>query len=86
MGEVAVVSLGDILYDGDGVSDGNVMAKEACKMKAWSAFWYVVMVRCTGVPGILTVSPSTHDGNVGWVLVREISSDQSTCRLHITRR
>lgn len=42
VGELAVVSLRNILDDRDGVSDGNVMAKEACEMKASSASWYLL--------------------------------------------
>lgn len=42
MGELAVVALRNILDDRDGVSDGSVMAKEACRMETSSAFWHLI--------------------------------------------
>jgi hypothetical protein len=66
MGEKAVVALRDFPDDLDGVSDGSVMAKEACKkMESIVSFLVcdIAMARPTGILDLLTVCPATHDGS-----------------------
>lgn len=70
MGEVAVISLCNILYDRDGVSDGSIMAKETCGGSESIVSFLaldVAMVCARGLQDLLTVSPATHDDELGWI-------------------